>query len=66
MSEEAKILIETEEYVNSFTASMMEATFAWSNGAKFSEVCFQTVKALPLLQTRITIPQAFDVHSIGK
>ncbi|CAM9166887.1 unnamed protein product [Scytosiphon promiscuus] len=38
VSEEAKISIETEEYVNSFTASMMEATFAWSNGAKFSEV----------------------------
>ncbi|CAN0285377.1 unnamed protein product, partial [Hapterophycus canaliculatus] len=34
----AKISIETEEYVNSFTASMMEATYAWSNGAKFSEV----------------------------
>ncbi|CAM9907648.1 unnamed protein product, partial [Ectocarpus sp. 8 AP-2014] len=39
VSEEAKITIETEEYVNSFTASMMEATFAWSNGASFSEVC---------------------------
>lgn len=39
VSEEAKITIETEEYVNSFTASMMEATFAWSNGANFSEVC---------------------------
>lgn len=38
VSEEAKIAIEVEEYVNSFTASMMEATFAWSKGAKFSEV----------------------------
>ncbi|CAM9199818.1 unnamed protein product [Ectocarpus sp. 4 AP-2014] len=38
VSEEAKITMETEEYVNSFTASMMEATFAWSNGASFSEV----------------------------
>eukprot|EP00752_Nemacystus_decipiens_P013490 g11949.t1 len=38
VSEEAKVTIDTEEYVNSFTASMMEATFAWSNAASFGEV----------------------------
>lgn len=38
MSEDSKVEIDTEEYVNGFTASMMEATFAWSNGANFSEV----------------------------
>lgn len=39
VSEDSKVTIDTEEYVNSFTASMMEATFAWSNGANFCEVC---------------------------
>lgn len=43
VSEEAKVAIETEEYVNSFTPSMMEATFAWSNDAKFSEVVHREV-----------------------
>ncbi|CAM9550611.1 unnamed protein product [Laminaria digitata] len=38
VSEDSKVTIDTEEYVNGFTASMMEATFAWSNGANFSEV----------------------------
>lgn len=38
VSEEAKVDINSEDYVNSFTASMMEATYAWSNGAKFNEV----------------------------
>ena len=38
VSEDSKVTIDTEEYVNSFTASMMEATFAWSNGASFCEV----------------------------
>lgn len=38
VSEDSKVSIDTDEYVNSFTASMMEATFAWSNGANFCEV----------------------------
>lgn len=38
VAEESKVAIEAEEYVNSFTASMMEATYTWANGAKFSEV----------------------------
>ncbi|CAM9227349.1 unnamed protein product [Ascophyllum nodosum] len=38
VSEESKITIATEEYISSFTPSLMEATFAWSKGAKFSEV----------------------------
>lgn len=38
VAEESKITIDAEDYVDSFTPSMMEATFAWSNGADFSEV----------------------------
>lgn len=54
VSEDSKVTIDTEEYVNGFTASMMEATFAWSNGANFSEVC-------ALSGTRRKKSRVFDV-----
>ncbi|CAM9104113.1 unnamed protein product [Choristocarpus tenellus] len=38
VAEDSKITIEAEEYVNSFTPTMMEVAFAWSNGAKFKDV----------------------------
>lgn len=38
VAEDSKIAIDPEDYVDSFTPSMMEATFAWSNGANFNEV----------------------------
>lgn len=38
VAEDSKITIDADDYVDTFTPSMMEATFAWSNGANFSEV----------------------------
>ncbi|PRP82873.1 hypothetical protein PROFUN_04736 [Planoprotostelium fungivorum] len=39
---DSKIAVEPEEYVKKFTCSMMNATYAWAKGAKFSEVCTMT------------------------
>lgn len=38
VAQESKIAIDAEAYVNAFSSKMMAATYAWVNGAKFSEV----------------------------
>lgn len=65
VSEDSKITIDTEEYVNSFTASMMEATFAWSNGSNFSHVranCF----AMLIIHTSLTCERNNDRMPCGE
>jgi len=42
VSQESKIAIDVEEYVQKFSPHMMEVTFAWCKGAKFSEICHMT------------------------
>jgi len=42
ISQECKIEINVEEYVQSFRAHMMEVVFAWCKGAKFIEICKMT------------------------
>jgi ATP-dependent RNA helicase DOB1 len=39
VSEECKIAIDPAEYLNSFRSELMPAVYAWSLGAKFSQVC---------------------------
>ena len=36
---ESKLPLVEEEYVASFKPELMDAVFAWCNGAKFSEIC---------------------------
>ena len=36
---QSKLNIDQEAYVNSYKPSLMEAVFAWTHGAKFSEIC---------------------------
>jgi ATP-dependent RNA helicase DOB1 len=36
---ESKLPLNEEEYVASFKPELMDAVFAWCNGAKFSEIC---------------------------
>jgi ATP-dependent RNA helicase DOB1 len=42
ISQESKIAIDVEEYVQKFNPHMMEVTYAWCRGAKFAEVCHMT------------------------
>jgi len=42
ISQESKIPINVEEYSQKFSPHMMEVTFAWCKGAKFSEICHMT------------------------
>ena len=39
ISQECKITIDTEEYVESFKFELMPVVYAWSLGAKFSQIC---------------------------
>ena len=34
--------IDSEEYINSFNPEMIDVTYAWAAGAKFSEICKMT------------------------
>ena len=35
-------IIDSEEYINSFNPEMIDVTYAWAAGAKFSEICKMT------------------------
>lgn len=39
VSAEAHMKIEEEEYVNSFNPALVEVSYAWAAGSKFSEIC---------------------------
>lgn len=36
---EVKLLMDEEEYVESFNTQLLEVTYAWASGAKFVEIC---------------------------
>ncbi|XP_073227309.1 exosome RNA helicase MTR4-like [Porites lutea] len=42
VSEEAKLEIDVETYVESFRPHIMDVVFAWANGASFSQICKMT------------------------
>jgi ATP-dependent RNA helicase DOB1 len=42
VSNEAKLEINEEEYINSFKPNLMDVIFAWSNGATFAQLCKMT------------------------
>jgi len=42
ISEEAKMEIDTDEYVESFKPQMMDAVYAWSTGSTFADICKMT------------------------
>ena len=42
ISEEAKMDIDVEEYVDSFKAQMMNVAYAWSTGSIFADICKMT------------------------
>ncbi|KAJ7386581.1 Exosome RNA helicase MTR4 [Desmophyllum pertusum] len=42
VSEEAKLEIDVETYVESFKPHIMDVVFAWANGASFSQICKMT------------------------
>ncbi len=46
---ESKLPLVEEEYVASFKPELMDAVFAWCNGAKFSEIC----KVSPIRQSAV-------------
>lgn len=42
ISEEAKMDIDVDEYVESFKAQMMDVVYAWSTGSIFADICKMT------------------------
>jgi len=42
VSQESKLSIDVEEYVQSFSPYLMEVVYSWCKGAKFSEICSMT------------------------
>ena len=40
--QDAKIVLDEEEFVEQFRPDLMEVTYAWSSGAKFSEIMKMT------------------------
>jgi len=42
VTEEAKLEIDVETYVESFKPHIMDVVFAWANGASFSQICKMT------------------------
>jgi len=36
---DAKLIVDEEEYVNSFNPGLVNVTYAWCTGAKFAEIC---------------------------
>ena len=42
VSEEAKLEIDVDTYVDSFKPHIMDVVFAWANGASFSQICKMT------------------------
>ncbi len=39
VSIDAKLTLDEEEYVNSFSPGLIEVTYAWASGAKFIDIC---------------------------
>jgi len=42
VSQQAKISIDPDTYVEKFTGNMMDGVFAWCKGAKFADICRMT------------------------
>ncbi|PSN68689.1 ATP-dependent RNA helicase-like protein DOB1 [Corynespora cassiicola Philippines] len=42
ISQESKLTVNEEEYLNSFKPELMEVVFAWSKGASFAQICKMT------------------------
>ena len=42
VSQEAKLQIQEDEYVEKFKPSMMDVVHAWANGASFAKLCEMT------------------------
>lgn len=42
VSEEAKLNIDVETYVEKFKPNIMDVVFAWANGASFAQICKMT------------------------
>jgi len=42
ISEEAKMEIDVDEYVESFKVQMMDVVYAWSTGSTFADICKMT------------------------
>ena len=42
VSQEAKLEVDVEEYVEKFRPNIMDVVFAWSNGATFAQICKMT------------------------
>ncbi|KAG0204721.1 ATP-dependent RNA helicase mtr4 [Mortierella sp. GBA30] len=42
ISQECKLTVDEEEYVQSFRSELMDVVYAWANGAKFSQICKMT------------------------
>ncbi|KAI7816196.1 antiviral helicase [Gamsiella multidivaricata] len=42
VSQECKLTLDEEEYVQSFRAELMDVVYAWANGARFSQICKMT------------------------
>ncbi|KAG0055772.1 ATP-dependent RNA helicase mtr4 [Gryganskiella cystojenkinii] len=42
VSQECKLTLDEEEYVQKFRSELMDVVFAWANGARFSQICKMT------------------------
>ena len=42
VSQEAKLEVDVEEYVEKFRPHIMDIVFAWANGASFAQICKMT------------------------
>jgi len=42
ISQESKLTIDPDEYIQKFSPHMMEVVYSWCKGAKFSEICGMT------------------------
>ncbi|KAF9931584.1 ATP-dependent RNA helicase mtr4 [Modicella reniformis] len=42
VSQDCKLTLDEEEYVQSFRAELMDVVYAWANGARFSQICKMT------------------------
>jgi ATP-dependent RNA helicase DOB1 len=42
VSQEAKLDVDIEDYVESFKPQLMDVVYSWSKGASFSQICKMT------------------------
>ncbi|KAG0266345.1 ATP-dependent RNA helicase mtr4 [Mortierella polycephala] len=42
VSQDCKLTLDEEEYVQSFRSELMDVVYAWANGARFSQICKMT------------------------